>query len=230
MILLLGATGFVGQAFVRELRTRGVSFVPLSREAFDYTRFEFLSNYIRRLRPELVINAAGSTGRPNIDACEMNRVATFAANVLLPQKVARICASHHIPLGHVSSGGIYTGAKVLENGLATLQKDLNTPNLRRLFETQPEKFSGFNEWDPPNHTFRSPPCSFFAGTKALAEELLRGYAESYIWRIRMPFNNVHVPCNFLSRLQHYTKVYDHLTSLSHLDDFARACLDLYELR
>src|SRR6266850_6509289 len=57
MILLLGATGYVGQAFARALRSRKDSFIPLSRSAFDYTRFEFLFDYIRKVGPELVINA-----------------------------------------------------------------------------------------------------------------------------------------------------------------------------
>jgi dTDP-4-dehydrorhamnose reductase len=58
MILLLGATSYVGQTFARALRRRKDSFIPLSRNAFDYTRFEFLFDYIRKVRPELVINAA----------------------------------------------------------------------------------------------------------------------------------------------------------------------------
>src|SRR6267378_1567245 len=57
MILLLGATGYVGQAFARALRSRKDSFIPLSQSAFDYTRFEFLFDYIRKVGPELVINA-----------------------------------------------------------------------------------------------------------------------------------------------------------------------------
>jgi len=58
MILLLGATGYIGQAFARALRRRKDSFIPLSRNAFDYTRFEFLFDYVRKIGPDLVINAA----------------------------------------------------------------------------------------------------------------------------------------------------------------------------
>src|SRR2546430_6828446 len=104
MILLLGANGYIGQAFASELRRRGCCFIPLSRSAFDYTRFELLFDYVRKMRPELVINAAGYPGRPNVDACELARAETFRANTLLPQTIARVCPATNTPLGHVSSG------------------------------------------------------------------------------------------------------------------------------
>ena len=59
MILLLGATGYIGQAFSSELRQRRISFIPLTRKAVDYSNFDVLFGYIRRMKPEFVINAAG---------------------------------------------------------------------------------------------------------------------------------------------------------------------------
>jgi len=230
MILLLGATGYVGQAFAKELRRRGICFIPLSRSAFDYTRFELLFDYVRKIRPELVINAAGFSGRPNLDACESARMNTFQANTLLPQTISRVCSMTNTPFGHVSSGGIYSGSKVFENGHTRVERDLNEPSVRRLFDNCPEKFIGFCEIDEPNFSFRNPPCNFQSGTKALAEEALRGASQTYVWRIRMPFDEHEGSCNFLARLQGYPKVYDHITSLSHVQDFVRACLGLVELR
>jgi UDP-glucose 4,6-dehydratase len=228
--MLLGATGYIGQAFARELRRRGRCFIPLSRNAFDYTRFELLFDYIRKIRPEFLVNAAGFTGRPNVDACEVNRMETFQANTLLPQTVARACAMTNTPWGQVSSGCIYTGAKVFEEGEMRVERNLNRPEIRELFECQREKFFGFTEHDEPNFSFRSPPCNFQVGTKALAEEALRGAPQTYVWRPRMPFNEWDDPCNLLSKLLAYQKIYDHVTSLSHLDDFAKACLDLVDFR
>src|SRR5262245_41517424 len=209
MILLLGATGFTGQAFARELRGRGDCFIPLSRSAFDYTRFELLFDYVRKIKPELVINAAGYSGKPNLDACETARMQTFQANTLLPQTVAKVCLMTNTPLGYVSSAAIYSGAKVYEKGHMRVETDLNRSNIRALFDDHPEKFFGFTEIDEPNFTFRSPPCSFLAGTKALAEEALRGEAQTYIWRAGMPFSQRDDECNFLTKLQTYSKVYDH---------------------
>ena len=58
MILLLGASGYIGRTFADELRGRGHCFIPLTRRAFDYTRFEFLFDYLRTMRPLFLINAA----------------------------------------------------------------------------------------------------------------------------------------------------------------------------
>ena len=47
MILLLGASGYIGEAFAQELRRRNDDFVPLSRREVDYTRFDRLLEYLR---------------------------------------------------------------------------------------------------------------------------------------------------------------------------------------
>lgn len=225
MVLLLGATGCVGQAFARELRRRGMCYIPLSRNAFDYTRFDLLFDYVRRIRPELVVNAAGFMGRSTADT-ETDRMQTFQANTILPQTVARVCTMTNTVLGHVSSGCIYTGAKIFQEGRLRIERDLSSPELLTLFETNPEAFFGFTEWDEPNFTFRSGGCTFLAGTKALAEESLAGSAQTYVWRARVPFSEVDHSCNIISKLKSSPCIYDHVTSLSHVDDYARACLDL----
>jgi len=101
MILLLGASGYIGQAFARELERRKWSFTPLSRKEMDYTRFEALLGYLKAKKPEFVINAAGYTGKPNVDACEEHKADTLAGNTLLPQTIAHACATVDIPWGHV---------------------------------------------------------------------------------------------------------------------------------
>src|SRR3974390_751473 len=105
MILLLGARGDIGQAFARQLRAR-----------LDYTRFEMLFEYVRKMEPDFLINAGGIWGRPNVDVCEETRIETFRANTLLPQTIARVCTMTTTPWGHVSSACIYSGAKVYREG------------------------------------------------------------------------------------------------------------------
>src|SRR5882672_6274872 len=124
MILLLGATGYIGQAFSDELRRRGRLFVPLTRKALDYTNFDILFDYVRKIKPAFLINAAGHTGRPNVDGCESARSDTVQGNTLFPQMVARVCFMTNTPWGHVSSGCIYSGAKVAQNSHVLIEKDL----------------------------------------------------------------------------------------------------------
>lgn len=230
MILLLGASGYVGQAFAGELLRRQCPFIPLSHKAVDYSRFDLLFDYVRKIRPTFLVNAAGCTGKPEIDACELTRAETLCANTILPQTIARVCLMTKTPWGHVSSGGIYNGAKVVENGQTRIKSDLSCPEVLRLFSVNPERLVGFTELDEPNFTFVSPPCNFYCGTKALAEEALREFGLCYIWRPKILFNELDNPRNFLSQIQRDSKVCNAVNSFSHLEDFVRACLDLWERR
>jgi dTDP-4-dehydrorhamnose reductase len=230
MILLLGASGYVGQAFALELQRRGQKFIPLARQDVDYTRFDVLLNFLKERKPEFVINAAGYTGKPNVDACELARADTLVGNTLLPQTIAHSCAAAQIPWGHVSSGCIFTGAKVTVNGQPRVEKDLMRPDLHKFVEKTPSAIHGFTETDTPNFSFRDPPCSFYSGTKALGEEAIAGVGQSYIWRLRIPFDEFDGARNYLSKMQRYPKVYDNMNSISHRADFVKVCLDLWERR
>ncbi|HEV2318882.1 MAG TPA: sugar nucleotide-binding protein [Verrucomicrobiae bacterium] len=230
MILLLGASGYIGSAFANELQRRKKNFVPLSRRQMDYTRFDSLVQFLKSQKPEFVINAAGYTGKPNVDACEDAKADTLAGNTLLPQTIANACAASEIPWGHVSSGCIFSGAKILENGGSRVEKDMTKPDARAVAEKSPEKILGFTETDSPNFSFRDLPCSFYSGAKALAEEAISGVGRSYIWRLRIPFDQYDNARNYLSKLQCYPRVYDNVNSISHRSDFVRACLDLWEKR
>lgn len=230
MILLLGATGYVGGAFAAELRRRGLDHVALSRRDADYARFPVLLEWLRTRRPSFVIHAAGFTGKPNVDACEAAWADTLAGNTLLPQTVGHACEAAGIPWGHVSSGCIYTGAKVETGGVLTVEPDLTVPSLRALVDERSPRIRGFREEDEPNFTFRRGPCSFYSGTKALGEEAMAGLGRTYVWRLRIPFDEVDGRRNYLSKLQRYSRVYDNVNSISHLGDYVRACLDLWARR
>ena len=230
MILLLGSTGYIGQAFARELERRKQPFLALSRRELDYTRFGLLRDFLKTKRPAFVVNAAGYTGKPNVDACEIAKADTLVGNTLLPQTIAHACAALEIPWGHVSSGCIYAGAKVTSNGQTRAEKDMTKPEMRALVEKSPQDVHGFTETDAPNFSFRDGPCSFYSGTKALGEEAIAGVGQSYVWRLRIPFDEFDNARNYLSKVQRYTKAYDNVNSISHRADYAKACLDLWELR
>lgn len=231
MTLLLGATGYIGQSFATELARRGAPFRTLSRREVDYTRFEPLLALLRETKPDFLINCAGYTGKPNVDACETAKADTLLGNALLPQTVAHACAGAAVPWGHVSSGCIYTGAKVRDDvGVSHIEPDLTQPGLYGRILAQRDRVHGFTELDPPNFSFRAPPCSFYSGTKALAEEAIAGVGRSYVWRLRIPFDEFDSPRNYLSKVQRYSKVYDNVNSISHRADYARACLDCWAQR
>jgi dTDP-4-dehydrorhamnose reductase len=229
-ILLLGGSGYIGEAFQSELSRRRLDFVSLSRAAVDYTRFETLLSFLRDRRPDFVINAAGYTGKPNVDACESSRAETIAGNTLLPAVIAHACSVASVPWGHVSSGCIYSGGHVTRDGRTTIERDLMAPTVRRIWENDPTALRGFNETDEPNFCFRHPPCSFYSGTKALGEEAIAGIGSAYIWRLRIPFDEYDHERNYLTKLQRYRRLLQSVNSISHRADFVRACLDLWSLR
>jgi UDP-glucose 4,6-dehydratase len=55
----------------------------------------------------VIINAAGYTGSPNVDACEKHKQETIDGNVIWPIELE--LAHPNIPIVHISSGCIYTG-------------------------------------------------------------------------------------------------------------------------
>jgi dTDP-4-dehydrorhamnose reductase len=230
MIFLLGASGYMGQAFAQALRERGQSFKPLSRTELDYTRYDRLLDFLRENKPAFIINAAGYTGKPNVDACELAKAETLAGNTLLPQTIAHACLVTGTPWGHVSSGCIYAGAKIVKGSQTRIEKDLSKAELKQLAEQQPQAIRGYTELDEPNFSFRQLPCSFYSGTKALAEEAITDVGQTYIWRLRIPFDEEDNPRNYLTKIQRYPKVYDNVNSISHRGEFVRACLDLWEKR
>ena len=230
MIALLGATGYIGQAFADVLRERNREFTPLSRKNLNYTHFDSLLGWLRETKPEFLINVAGYTGKPNVDACETAQADTLDGNAALPKMIAEACAATNTPWGHISSGCIFSGAKISENGKTYVEKDLTKPEMRELVDKNPAAIHGFTEIDPPNFSFRDLPCSFYSGTKAIGEEAITDAPQCYVWRLRIPFDEFDNARNYLSKVQRYSKVYDNVNSISHRADYARACLDLWDLR
>lgn len=227
-VVLLGARGYVGRAFENHLREEGAQVVVLSRSEVDYSQFPVLLQFLNENRPDFLINCAGYTGKPNVDACETARAETLAGNALLPQTVGHACAAAGVSWGHVSSGCIYNGAHVWRAGRWETAKDLTRPELWHLAMKEPNQVKGFKETDAPNFSFRDPPCSFYSGSKALGEETLKGLPGTYIWRLRIPFDQVDNPRNYITKLLRYPRLYNNLNSLSHLGDFAAACYALHK--
>jgi len=202
MIYLLGGSGYVGQAYQALLTRKGIPFRNLRRADVDYTNPATLLAALRADRPEFLINAAGYTGKPNVDACELHKHECLFGNAVLPGIIADACAAAGVPWGHVSSGCIYTGAR-------------------------PDG-SGFTETDAPNFTFRQNNCSFYSGSKALGEEVLAGKPDLYIWRLRIPFNEVDNPRNYLTKLLRYQTLLEATNSISQLEEFVAAPFACWE--
>ena len=202
MILLIGGRGYVGQSFHAFLEKKNIPFLSISRNQVDYYDKTKLAELIRETKATFLVNAAGYTGKPNVDACEYHKAETLLGNAVLPGIIRDVCDDLKLPWGHVSSGCIYTGRRPDGNG--------------------------FIETDSPNFSFRTNNCSFYSGTKALGEEVLADAENCYIWRLRIPFNHIDSPRNYLTKLLKYEYLLEAENSISHLDDFAAACIGTWE--
>lgn len=60
-------------------------------------------------KPDVVLNAAGVTGRPNVDWCETNQMETIKGNTILPLIIAEACQKKDIYLLHIGSGCVFYG-------------------------------------------------------------------------------------------------------------------------
>jgi dTDP-4-dehydrorhamnose reductase len=84
MYLILGSLGYVGSHFFDYLSSLGQEVLGLSREDFDYTDERKLVSFLKEKQPKFVINAAGYTGKPNVDACESDKAECLFGNAVLP--------------------------------------------------------------------------------------------------------------------------------------------------
>jgi dTDP-4-dehydrorhamnose reductase len=202
MIVLLGGSGYVGTAYQRFFLKRGIEFVNARRADINYYDRDTLRKLLRDSKADFLINAAGYTGKPNVDACELHKHECLLGNAVLPGIVRDACEAARIAWGHVSSGCIYNGRRT--DG------------------------RGFTEDDAPNFSFRQNNCSFYSGTKALGEEVLAGAANCFIWRLRIPFNEHDDSRNYLSKIMRYERLLNVENSLSQLDEFVRASWECWE--
>jgi UDP-glucose 4,6-dehydratase len=202
MYLVIGSNGYVGSYFLEHLNQCGWPVRGLSRKEVDYSNTGKLASFLKDIKPTFIINAAGYTGKPNVDACELAKAECLSGNAVLPGIIREVCEDLKIPWGHVSSGCIFSGRK--SDG------------------------RGWTENDEPNFSFRSPPCSFYSGTKALGEEVLEGAENCYIWRLRIPFNEERSPRNYLQKLLNYDSLLEAENSVSHLGEFVEKCVECFE--
>jgi len=201
-ILLLGASGYLGGGFKAALTKRNYQVLVPTSAQMNYCNFDVLRQYIRELGGiDFLINAAGFTGKPNVEQCEVHREETLQGDLLLPQMLSHLATVENFRWLQIGTGCIYNG----DNG-----------------------GNGYTEEDEPNFSFNYNNCSFYSGVKAVTEAYLKEDSRCYVARIRIPFDENDGPRNYITKLLTYPKTYDNVNSISHIGDFIRTCMDLYE--
>ncbi|RRT80676.1 hypothetical protein B296_00003156 [Ensete ventricosum] len=195
--LIYGRTGWIGGLLGSLCSERGIPF------AYGAGRLENraqLEADIAAAAPTHVFNAAGVTGRPNVDWCETHRVETIRANVVGTLTLADVCRERGLILVNYATGCIfeYDGGHPLGSGI------------------------GFKEEDTPNFV-----GSFYSKTKAMVEELLTNYENVCTLRVRMPISSdLTNPRNFITKITCYEKVVNIPNSMTILDELLPISIEM----
>ena len=135
--LIYGRTGWIGGLLGKICEKQGIPF-EYGRGRLQ-ERSQILAD-IQTVKPTHVFNAAGVTGRPNVDWCETHKPETIRTNVVGTLTLADVCREHNLLMMNYATGCIFEfdAAHPLGSGI------------------------GFKEEDKPNFT-----GSFYSKTKAM---------------------------------------------------------------
>lgn len=68
-------------------------------------------------KPDAILNAAGITGKPNVDWCEDHQLETIEGNTILPIEIAKACQERGVYLLHLGTGCIFYGSSSHADGV-----------------------------------------------------------------------------------------------------------------
>ena len=105
-VLVVGARGRLGRAFLSACSARAVRAVAITREDGDLTQQTQAGLVLARHRPWAVINCAGFTG---IDAAESELAACERDNVMLATTLGDACRQHEVKFLTFSTDQVFDG-------------------------------------------------------------------------------------------------------------------------
>lgn len=107
-ILIVGGTGQIGSELCREFRNSPHELTVANREDLDVCRLRNIGRVIRRVRPQVLINATGYT---QVDLAESEREACRTVNALAPAVMAEEMGRLGGTFVHYSSDYVFDGRK-----------------------------------------------------------------------------------------------------------------------
>ncbi|KAG6500625.1 trifunctional UDP-glucose 4,6-dehydratase/UDP-4-keto-6-deoxy-D-glucose 3,5-epimerase/UDP-4-keto-L-rhamnose-reductase RHM1-like [Zingiber officinale] len=195
--LIYGKTGWIGGLLGRICQKQGIAYEHGRGRLEDRTQ---LILDIQKVKPSHVFNAAGVTGRPNVDWCESHKQETIRTNVAGTLTLADVCREHGLLLMNYATGCIF-------------EYDVEHPQGSGI---------GFKEEDKPNFI-----GSFYSKTKAMVEELLKEYDNVCTLRVRMPISSdLSNPRNFITKIARYDKVVNIPNSMTILDELLPMSIEM----
>ncbi|CAN1351784.1 Trifunctional UDP-glucose 4,6-dehydratase/UDP-4-keto-6-deoxy-D-glucose 3,5-epimerase/UDP-4-keto-L-rhamnose-reductase RHM1 [Linum perenne] len=195
--LIYGRTGWIGGLLGKICEKQGIAY-QYGRGRLE-NRAQIMED-IDVVKPTHVFNAAGVTGRPNVDWCETHETETIRANVIGVLTLADVCRDRDLLMVNYATGCIfeYDDSHPVDSGI------------------------GFTEEDRANFT-----GSFYSKTKAMVEELIREYDNVCNLRVRMPISSdLTNPRNFITKISKYNKVVNIPNSMTILDELLPISIEM----
>jgi len=190
-----GKTGWIGGLMVDMLGKEDDTDVKAADSRIQNR--EAVAKELDEYKPTHVLNAAGITGRPNIDWCETHKPETIRTNVIGTLNLADLCLERGIHCTVYATGCIFV-----------------------YDEKHPEGSGiGFTEEDEGNFD-----GSFYSETKGYMEPMLKHYPNCLILRVRMPISDDLIHRSFVTKIVKYERVVDIPNSMTILSEMLPASL------
>lgn len=198
---IMGSTGMIGSAFVREIEKRGETWYPIKARLQQH---EAIRNELMEIRPTKgVIIAAGVGTRPNTKWCEDHHLETLDANVTCQLAIAGICEKLGLHLTLIGTSGFYHYDENHKLG---------------------DNAHGFVETDAPNNDF-----NYYYKMRTYLEDLLNQTgAIKHVLNLRalFPFDHKITSSSLIGKLLKFKSINCINTSMTVLDDLIPLALDM----
>jgi len=188
-----GKTGWIG-GLMTEIITKEGGIEVKAADSRLQNR-EAVAKELDEYKPTHVLNAAGITGRPNIDWCETNKPETIRTNVIGTLNLADLCLERGIHCTVYATGCIFVYDEKHAEGSGI----------------------GFKEEDEPNFD-----GSFYSETKGYMEPMLKQYSNCLILRVRMPISDDLIHRSFVTKIVKYERVVNIPNSMTILTEMLPA--------
>lgn len=224
--LIYGKTGWIGGVLGKLCEKQGIPFEYGKGRLQD--RSSLLAD-IQNVRPTHVFNAAGVTGRPNVDWCESHKAETIRTNVAGTLTLADVCREHGLLMMNFATGCIFEyDAKHPEgSGVGFTEED--KPNFFGSFYSKTKamvnslRLPGLIRYSSSFQVLHFLFCIFVNQV----EELLKEFDNVCTLRVRMPISSdLNNPRNFITKISRYNKVVNIPNSMTILDELLPISIEM----
>lgn len=104
--VILGGTGNLGNEFIRWHHSRGTAVAAPRKEVIgSESSFESVRQYLKIIKPKIVINCAAMVG---LDGCEANPAQAYVVNAAFPLMLAAACGEINARLIQISTDSVFS--------------------------------------------------------------------------------------------------------------------------